>query len=197
MKRLIVMLAIASAAGIAAASAAGFEGSQLTRSACGGGSQVVNVVQFVNDDRDDGVHGNVWASTAYVRHIEVWQQSATTFCAVTHYTGAFKTIVGVDTPGGTSSFTRSVAGILHGGYRTTTFTGTLNPSPAYRTRGFIGTFDYDCNGTFTCPGFVDWKSAYFTSVGGDFDLAWWGWQYAYKNQRWINSSDGNSGDITG
>jgi hypothetical protein len=192
----MTVLAVVGVAAVVVSTAAGFGGSQLTRDACGGGTQVVNVAQLVTDDRDDGVNGNVWASTAYVRHIRVWQQSPTTFCAVTHYTGAFKTIAGADTPGGTSTFTKAVAGVLDGGYRTTTFTATLNPAPAYRTHGFIGRFDYDCNGTFVCPGVVDWRSVYFTTVGGDFGLAWWGWRYAYKNQRWINSGDGNSGDIT-
>lgn len=103
---------------------------------------------------------------------------------------------GRDTPGGTSVFADAVTGTFHGGYRTTQFTGTLDTSPAYSTRGNIGTFDYDCNGTFACPGYVSWVDAYF-SAAPDFDFDWWGWEYRYKDQRWINSSDGNDGDITG
>lgn len=90
MRRLILVIATAAAIGaLGAATALAFGGSELSASACGGGKRVINVVQNVLDDRDDGVNGNVWASTNYRRQIQVWQTGDTTFCATTNYEGQF------------------------------------------------------------------------------------------------------------
>ncbi|HEY6042341.1 MAG TPA: hypothetical protein VIX58_09430, partial [Anaerolineae bacterium] len=88
------------------------------------------------------------------------------------------------------------------GYRTTVFTGTLNPNPAKPVKGQIGTFDYGClptdtGGHDTCPGLFSWVGTYFTSTSG-FDQAWWGWIYSTDyNGTWVNAISGNLGDITG
>jgi hypothetical protein len=54
--------------------------------------------------------------------------------------------------------------------------------------------NYQCNIDGTCPGAVDWVGQYFSSYA--FDYLWWGWVYhAGSHGSWVNSVDGNSGDI--
>ena len=198
MHRILLVLAILTgilALGSPADAATFTPGPQLAASACGTDrSLVINVVEAVVDDRDDGVHGNVWASDSYMRMIQVWQTGADTFCATVRYAGSFVTIAG-DSPGGTGSVAAGIRGVMHGGYRSTSFHATLLASPAWRTRGFVGVVDYGCHGTTTCPGRIDWVGQYFSGAG-DFALAWWGWEYrAGSHGTWINAADGNSGDI--
>ena len=196
MRRLTALVTAAVAAGVLATTAGAFGGPQLAASACGGGQLVVNVTHKVVNDVDSGFNG-AWAFDSYNRQIQVWQTAPGTYCATVNYEGKFATVAGQTSPGqgSTNVFTSSVQGTFNGGYRTTQFTGTLNPAPAYSTRGNIGTFDYACDLSFNCS-YWSWVGTYFTSTSG-FDLAWWGWEYKYKNQRWINAGDGSSGDITG
>jgi len=195
MHRLIGAAAAAVAVALAGAGAAlGFGGAQLDAKACGGGKLAVNVVQAITNDADSGVAGNVWAFDDLTRQIQVWQTGATTFCAIVRYEGTFTTNAGAS-PGGSGAVSAGIRGQFDGGYRTTQFTATLAPTKP--THGFIGRYDYACDLSFDCPGYVDWTSFYFTGVSG-YDLAWWGWQYrAGANGTWVNSVDGNSGDITG
>ena len=198
MKRLTFAIAAAAAvAALAAMTAFAFGGNELSASACGGGKLVINVTHKVVNDADSGFQG-AWAFDAYNRQVQVWQTGDDTFCATVNYAGGFATIVGATSPGlgSTNTFGSSVKGTFDGGYRTTQFTGTLDSSPANPTHGNLGTFDYACDTSFNCPGYWSWVSTYFTSTVG-FDFDWWGWEYRYKSQRWINSSDGSSGDITG
>jgi hypothetical protein len=175
-------------------------GSQINQSTCPSGKLVINVNQKVVNDCDSGTTRPCWALDGFVRHIQVVQVTGG-FCATVSYQGNFTTIAG-DSPqavtdiGGTVG--DDVVGTFEGGYRSTTFTGTLLGTPTQSTRGSIGTFDYACDGTTgVCPGFVDWTTFYFSSTTG-FDLAWWGWIYhGGLNGTWVNASTGNSGDITG
>lgn len=171
-------------------------GPELTRQACGGGTLVINVEQQVLNDADSGVGGNNWALDRYERHIKVWQTGPNTFCATLRYEGEFTTFAGTS-PGATGTVDAGVTGEMAGGYRAT-FTATLLASPAYPTRGDIGTFDYGCNAAGTCPGLASWPDFYFAGWAGDFDYAWWGWIYhAGHNGTWVNAITGNLGDITG
>jgi hypothetical protein len=173
-------------------------GSELNADQCPPGRLVINVTHKVVNDIDSAVDGSFWATDNYNRHIQVWEVAPGTFCAVVRYTGQFVTDDG-PSPQGTDGdgIAAGITGTFEGGYRSTIFTGTLNPSPAYRTRGHIGTFDYGCNvETGSCTSLFSWLSTYFTSVSG-FDLEWWGWIYhGGNNGTWVNSSDGNEGDIT-
>jgi hypothetical protein len=176
---------------LGASSVAAYGGHNLSAAACGGGRLVINVTMKVVNDADSGVGGNSWATDSYNRHLKVWQAADGTFCATARYQGHFVTNDGLS-PSGLDTVSAGVKGTFHGGYRSTNFTGTLNPTPAYRTHGFIGTFNYQLGANVW-----SWTDAYFSSTSG-FDLAWWGWQYkAGSHGRWVNSSDGNSGDITG
>jgi hypothetical protein len=157
-----------------------------------GAKKIIQVTQKVLNSVDSGVAGNYWAQDDYVRHIQVWQISDGSFCAIVKYEGHFVTFAG-PSPSGASTVSAGVKGTLDGGYVTTIFTGTL--SPTIPTHGSIGTFDYQCDVSGICPGFVNWVELYFADTDG-FDLAWWGWKYhAGKHGSWVNSIDGNSGDI--
>ncbi len=173
-------------------------GSPLTSGAdaCPTGNLVINVKQRVLNDFDSGVAGNNWAFDDFVRSIQVIELYPGTYCATVKYQGQFTTIAGIS-PGGSDTVGEGVIGTFEGGYVSAVFTATLSSSPSQRTMGSIGTVDYQCNVDASCPGYADWTTFYFTGVSG-FDLAWWGWVYhAGNNGSWVNSIDGNTGDITG
>jgi hypothetical protein len=84
---------------------------------------------------------------------------------------------------------------MTGGYRQT-ITGALNPSPAYKVKGNLGTFDYGWTGnpSTEAPNPFSWKAAYFMS-GYVADDDWWGWAYNAGNHGiWFNTA-GTTGDI--
>jgi hypothetical protein len=168
--------------------------SQLATSRCGTGPVVVDVVEGVTNDADSGVAGNAWATDTVARELVVVRTGASTFCAIARYAGGFTTNAG-PSPGGTATIPAGIAGVLGGGYRSATFTAAFTPSKP--TFGYVGTLDYGCNGSFDCPGAVDWTTWYFNSGAGvPLDLAWWGWIYrAPGHGSWVNASSGNSGDI--
>ena len=184
-------------------------GTQLNAAECNttGARLVINVIQHIIGDADSGEFGNYWAYDEVHRRIQVWQLSENpdTFCAVLKYMGSFVTVPGQSPgffdPDTNDTVAAGVTGTFEGGYRSTVFTGTLKDPPDYRTSGNIGTFNYMCvilpgvvDGA-ACPGYRDWTTFYFSSTLG-FDLAWWGWVYhAGDNGSWVNSIDGNSGDI--
>lgn len=164
------------------------------------GNLVININHKVTNDVDSAVGGGVWATDNYKRNIQVRQIGENTFCAVLHYTGSFVTDDG-QSPGNTDTIAAGIKGTFEGGYRAT-IVGTLNPNPQHRTRGYIGTFDYGCNvetdtgGHETCTSLFSWLNTYFNTVDS-FEYNWWGWVYnGGNNGTWVNSSDGNQGDIT-
>lgn len=198
MRKILVTTVIVIAVGLGTAATALADSSinldQLDKSRCGAGELIVDVEHGVLNDHDSGVAGNSWALDAYEREIRVWQTGVNTFCAIVRYDGEFVTLAGAS-PGGSSTVAAGVEGDLEGGYRTTEFTATF--APTRPTDGDLGTFDYGCDVSPSCPGRVSWFGFYFTNISG-LDLAWWGWSYdAGDNGFWVNSIDGNSGDITG
>jgi len=158
------------------------------------GKPVINVVQSVVNDVDSGL-GGYWAFDNYTKHIQVWR--ATTlgeYCAVVKYAGQFDAQAGQTSPGAGGSLDGDEDGTFEGGYRATV-TGTLLNTPSWVTRGSVGKFDYACNLSANCSGYVSWIAQYF-EPGYVFDYDWWGWIYhAGNNGSWVNSIDGNSGDI--
>ncbi len=159
------------------------------------GSPVVNVTVKVKNDADSGVAGNYWGMDALERHITVWQTTtAGTYCATVRDEGSFQAIAGQKSPGGTGVLSGKERGEIRGGY-TATITGSLLATPAWKTRGEIGTIDYRCDASGNCPGYVSWTGQYFTA-GYGFDQPWWGWTYrGGKFGTWVNAVTGNSGDI--
>jgi len=178
--------------GVGTAAANG--GPQTSASACGG-KLVINVTFKSINNYDSGVNGNAWANDSIGRHVQVWQTGDDTFCVVTSNQGSFVTFAGDSPNGVVDGLSAGVNGTINGGYRGA-ITGTLASSPAYSAKGNLGTFDYACTDAYTCPGAFSWLDTYFSSW--DFSYDWWGWQYrTAKNGTWVNSSDGNSGDIAG
>lgn len=173
-------------------------GQELNASQCGNGTLVIDVTMKVVNDADSGF-GGYWALDNYTKHVQVWQTGEDTFCAVASYMGEFTSVAGTS-PSGNSMISDGVTGTMQGGYRTTQFTGTLDPQLA--THGNIGTFDYTCTitgGIASGCNYFSWVDTYFTNASGlTFD--WWGWIYhAGNNGTWVNSSDYlyGLGDITG
>ncbi len=157
------------------------------------GAPVINVTQKIVHTVDSGEAGNNWAYDDLNRQIQVWQQSDNTYCALIDNQGKFDSQPGQASPGNTGTLTGKEDGTFKGGYRAV-IVGSLKASPAYKTHGSIGTFDFQCDLSGNCPGYVNWVDSYF-SPGYQFSYQWWGWQYQYKNKVWTNSSDGNTGDI--
>jgi hypothetical protein len=170
-------------------------GTELNAAACGG-KPIINVRQTVLNDADSGVAGNAWAFDNFTRQIKVFQLSDGSFCATARYEGTFTTNAGIS-PSGAGTVSAGISAPFVGGYRATQFSGSLLTSPLASTHGNIGTFDYMCDASFNCPGFVDWTTLYFSTTTG-FNLDWWGWIYhGGSNGTWVNAISGNSGDITG
>lgn len=201
MKKLI--LSILAALGVAVAVPAmafAYGGNQTNASQCGSGKLVVNVTYNLYNDYDSGVGvPQGWANDTINRHLQIRQVSSDTYCATVSDTGSFVTFVG-SSPAGDSTVAAGIKGVINGGYRTTVFQGTLDSSPAYATKGQLGSFDLQCTDAYTCPGEHPSYLSYFTITSGD-DLAWWGWEYKTpQNGTWINALDvpGTSqGDISG
>jgi hypothetical protein len=114
---------------------------------------------------------------------------------VVTYFGGFATFAGAS-PGNTGTVGAGIPGVMYGGRRAT-IVGSLKANPTVPKYGYIGTYDYRCNITGTCPGYVSWKSLYFDSVSS-YNDDWWGWKYVTQaNGSWVNAVTGNTGDITG
>src|SRR5262249_8502478 len=132
-----------------------------------------------------GFGGNIWADDSVDRHLRIWSQSDGKYCAQIEDHGKFVTYAGTS-PGNSGTVDAGVTGNLEGGYITSNIVGTFSAS-AYATRGNLGTFDLECNGTDTCPGErPSWKS-YFSPLTSASEFSQWGWIYhAGKNGTWLN-----------
>lgn len=171
--------------------------SQLTRNSCNAtGAPVVNVTQRILNDADSGQAGNYWGYDTIDRKIQVWKVSEGKYCAEVKYEGQFQGIAGQKSPGNTGVLTGSEKGTLSGGYRAD-ISGTMLDNPTEPTKGSLGTTDYQCSVSGTCPGAFDWTTKYFNTgiAGFTFNYAWWGWTYKNGTHVWVNASTGNSGDI--
>ena len=197
MRRLItsaLVLAIALLGTPALAGDGGDFAKQLSASSCGSGPVVINVHETVVNDIDSGQGGNYWAYDDFQRTIQVRDNGDGTFCAIVRYEGKFTTVAGTS-PGNTGSVAAGITGSFNGGYRAT-IRGSLLASPAWSTRGDVGTVDYQCDASAgTCVNAVNWVTQYF-SANADFAFDWWGWRYhTAQNGDWLNAVTGNSGDI--
>lgn len=170
-------------------------GSQINAEQCPKvGKPVVNVVQKIVNDVDSGQASNYWAFDNLTRQIQVWATNTIgEYCAEVSYQGKFDSQTGQTSPGNTGPLDGTEDGTFHGGYNTT-ITGTLLSTPPWKTRGSVGTTDYACDILGNCPGYISWTDQYFTP-GYLFDYNWWGWIYHNGNHVWVNSVDGNSGDV--
>lgn len=171
-------------------------GKEVNPSHCPKGEVVVNITHDVINSADSRVGGGFWALINYQKHIEIIQTAENAFCVLTTFIGDFTTVEGAS-PGDTGTISAGITGPFQGGYRQT-YTGTLNPDPSWPTKGYIGTFDHDWDGTTTdTPDAAvdDWEDIYLSGWTRSWD--WWGFIYhGGSNGTWVNSVDGNEGDIT-
>lgn len=169
-------------------------GQQLNAAQCNtNGKPVLNINFKVVKDADSGVAGNVWAFDNYNKNVKAWDQGDGTFCAIVKYEGQFVTNSGAS-PQNTGTLGAGVKGTFEGGYQAN-FDGTFNPT--MKTTGNIGSYNYNCDTNYNCPGIFDWVSTYF-SGNSTFSQPYWAWNYhAGNNGSWVNASTGNMGDITG
>lgn len=117
-----------------------------------------------------------------------------TYCATLTYEGKANAVTGQTGPGGSGTIGADVKADMKGGYRAT-FSGTLKYPTLWPTKGKVGPVDYACDLLGNCPGVVSWTDQYFDGVD-NFDQPWWGWIYkAGKHGSWLNSVDGNLGNI--
>jgi len=168
-------------------------GSMVNAGMCNtGGSPVINVTMKLLNDADSGQAGNYWGMDTFNKTIQVWPQVDGTYCAVVKYTGKFVGAAGQTSPGALGVLTGMEKGTVEGGY-VATIDGALRATPLWKTRGNVGTIDLNCDLAGHCPGGIDWVGQYFSSY--TFDYQWWGWVYHGDHNTWVNSSDGNAGDI--
>ena len=87
-------------------------------------------------------------------------------------------------------------GSVEGGYFATV-TGTLNPSPLWRTNGMVGTIDLVVAIRPPAPApALPPTGPRCTSPAASVSLDWWGWIYhGGRFVKWVNSADGSSGTI--
>ncbi|HVB19720.1 MAG TPA: peptidoglycan-binding protein, partial [Candidatus Paceibacterota bacterium] len=158
-----------------------------------GSPLLVNVTQNISNDVDSGFHGN-WALDDYTRHIQVWLDSGTTYCAQVDYNGTFHAPAGVSSPAAGTPIPAAIVGTMVGGYRAS-IVGTLLASQTIPT-----TVDYQgVISTGATPGYVSWPGATF-NTGYTFNYLDngndWSWTYTTPNgATWINAGSGSTGDI--
>jgi len=157
------------------------------------GAPVINVTQKIVNTIDSGLSG-YWAYDDLNRVIKVYDNGDGTFCAEVTYQGKFDAVAEKTSPGDVAALLDgSEDGTFNGGYQAT-ITGALLAEPLWKTNGSVGTTDYACNiDTASCTA-VNWLDQYF-EAGYVFAYDFWGWTYNHKNCVWVNSSEGNSGDI--
>ena len=183
MKRIFLAAGVAALLLVPAVASAG----SYTPPQCGG-KMIVNVTYGLSNDADSGFYGN-WAIDSLNRHLQIFDVGGGSFCAVVNDTGSFVT-TGPSSPGFGVPLSAGIKGVINGGYVTTDFTGTFDPSVGgYGTHGNLGSFD----ATLAHPSFL----SYFSSPG-IWGQPSWGWTYhTAQNGDWVNASTGSFGDIAG
>lgn len=170
------------------------------------GDPEIDVTEDVTNSLDSGVGGNWWAYIDYERSIRAFEENS--LFVIVQYDGEFTSVEG-PSPQNTGTVGAGVTGTMTGGYLARVH-GELLGEPTWPTEGYVGLHDHaatwtdtDDDGIFDIgeedlPGYVNWLDQYFEEW--ILRYIWWGWQYTplcEGNGFWINSQDGNEGDITG
>ena len=145
-----------------------------------------------------GPEAPYWASDNWTERLRVWHREDGTFCAIALYDGTFTTLGGTS-PNRTGKVNPGITGSIRGGRRFT-FTGDWRPSR--QTTGNLGVISSGCTIatnrlSFTCQTQLKWESFFFASwshSAGLYDE----WLYSSSGHgTWLQTTDGNRGDITG
>jgi hypothetical protein len=180
-----VVVAVLSTVTLVASPAAG----QSSERPCGTGAPLVDVVYRVVNEQDLASNGDVWALDAAVSHFRLYQTGEDTFCAAITIAGEF-TAFGGPSPAGTGVVPAGHSGRF-AGVDTLYLTGTFAPS--LPTRGFVGTFDGQCD-QFECQTPVQFGRNY-VEVTGPPEHGAYRFIYASACGVWIATNEGDRGDI--
>lgn len=166
------------------------------------GAPVINIKREVKNSIDSGFGtGTWWAQVDYLQHVQAWETGEDTYCVISRFEMQFDAFEGQGTPGQPGDkredgmLEGDESGTSQGGYHAE-ITGDLKDNPDWKTNGFVGTQDYNCDksGTASCDGSVDLFGQYFNNYNLSYE--WWGWIYhGGKHGTWVNSIDFNAGDI--
>lgn len=171
-------------------------GKELNAAKCDGqGPPVITVERKVINGLDTGTC-EPWAEDIFTQKIRVWETSSGSFCAALTYRGRFDAFEGAPSPQECEPLTGDEEGPFEGGVRLT-FDGTFAPEDT-QTRGSLGIVDQGCDKTVASCDFsstTGWIDDYFASTS-NLAFEWFGFIYHGGNcGTWVNSSDGNCGDI--
>ena len=186
LRRTAVAVALVASALVVLASPSAAQASGPT---CEVGRPLVNVTyRFVND-QDLTSDGRVWALGSGIATFKLYDTGGGTFCATTTLVGTFTTFAG-PSPAGTGTVPAGHTGrfVIHSTLR---FEGSFAPS--LPTRGFVGTFDAQCD-QFECEDPIQFGRNYL-EVGGPPEVESFRAVYVSSCGVWIQTSEGQSGDI--
>lgn len=157
---------------------------------CEVGAPIVNVsFRFLNE-QDLTSNGDVWALDTGLSRWRLYRTGADTFCSTSADVGSFTAFAG-PSPAGTGTVPPGHRGHFAGKaerhYVGRTFTPTLP------TRGFVGTFDAQCD-QFDCQNPTRFGRNYLEGdvppLFGEFRVV-----YTSRCGVWIQTSSGDRGDI--
>jgi hypothetical protein len=155
---------------------------------------IVDVTQGIANVDDVGVSGNVWALDTVLERIRMWQVGTNNFCVRRDDVGSFTSFAGVS-PAGTGTVSGGVTGSLIG----TDFLriGGIF-SPTVPTTGYIGTVDAGCNQQGQCTDTSYRVVSRYFARANSINFGWFAVTYdGGSHGTFLQSTDGNVGDITG
>ena len=155
---------------------------------CEVGRPLVDVTILFANDQDVDSNGDVWAIDTGVTRFRLYRTGGDTFCAAITDAGTFTTFGG-PSPAGTGTVPAGHRGRF-AGTSTVRFGGTF--APTLPTRGFVGTFDRQCD-QYQCQspriGF------YYLEIEGPPMADTYRYVYVSSCGVWIVTSAGDRGDI--
>ncbi len=156
---------------------------------------VVDATQDIANVDDSGEAGNVWALDTVLERIRIWQVGTNFFCVQLDDIGSFTSFAGVS-PAGTGTISAGVTGSLVG-TRYLSIGGIFSPTvPLF---GYIGAIDAGCNQQGQCASTGYRVTArYFAGGINTIKFGWFSATYdGGSHGTFLQSTDGNVGDITG
>jgi hypothetical protein len=155
---------------------------------CRVGAPLVNVTyRFVNE-QDLTSNGEVWALDSGIATFRLFRTGENTFCATTSAAGTFTTFGG-PSPAGTGTVPEGHTGRF-AGQSTLRFVGSF--APVLPTRGFVGTFDAQCD-QFDCAAPIRFGRNYLET--GPPTVESFRAVYVSSCGVWVQTSEGDRGDI--
>lgn len=179
-----VVVFAAALVGLPTASAA-----QVTQQPCAVGTPLAAVVYQLLNVQDFGLTGHVWALDNGFEQFVLYQTGPNTFCSIHSLGGTFSTFAG-PSPAGTGQVPAGLTGQISA-RAIRRWTGTF--APTLPTRGFVGTFDAQCD-QVTCQNPIRFGRRYL-SVTPPIVTEWFVFVAQSRCGTWIQSTSGSQGDI--